>query len=1658
MRIKNAGRGIHEREIKGIEKFKALPVDWYGFTNLELALAAGQSREIDFVAVIEDRILLIDLKDWDGKIESDQGRWYQNNRDRGQSPVEKIRANARKLAEILKRHIQDIAKKQGKPGKVGTPYIQGCVVLTGTATAEGIALNEQSSVFSVDEFVRKIADSGPRNALLGEAPWIDRTNSLVQPAGYWRQTLGGFFNVQTGPFRPLHRIYGNYRALSDKATYRHRDGIYTEFDAEDNAPGRAPGLLRVWDFTKADTRFQTEEGRSEIAGRERDVVAYLKDRNLEFESSLLQPKDADHERSVNFWEVFERRRQLQRLADIGTVDPLSLSDQVRLDLARALLAKAKAMHDLDASHLDIGGHSVWLELPSTIRLSHLLATSYPEINSLGEHRYQFLTSGVKLPEDAFGDQTSHKKRDVFLLAAAVHHILFGTAPQAIEIDAPPEWRPSVDFEDHFAALHPWFAKALEWDAAKRFVDAGEMLAAFNATVSTHPRSTALSELDRFRHWPDQMELVETFPRHETLKKSDRVIVWKSVSDGSPVIVKLWRRSCWGDDRQESQRILSFLEKAEALRTTPVAGVAKVLHVGFLGDAIVVVHEYVDGLDLQRHRTENLDDWIKPTVALGFAERLATLVRQLHDSGVAHGDLKPSNIMVTLSEAGAFEPVLIDLLDFGPSADGEILTQAYAPSGGGSRFERDRYATTKIAEDIFSTTNLIQDAVVRLGEAVARCRSGPPPNATLLPLIEAIDVELAPVDEDKVRPFKLRLVRGETGPVLSDEGTYGVRLNRERTSVFIRGASEEVELKLFDRRFVSGRRRAVEQGHIARVQKFELVTFAGELEIEASEINEFSDLEFLLEDPALNYAPAQNPEPTKVPDNELATQSLDDDQAYDEVVEAASLPARVASAVDVPLLWRTLVDVEQELFTEGLALGDSSYRPSQKRHLVPLELDRGAFDFARHDRVVVERPRKKGDGWTEIGLLDVEGSLPSAVLIEPTSRGFVPSNGPLVREGDRLRFRSMMETYSRSRRETATNRILSRQSVLPGLIDVFDLSSTAGPKILSTAPDHDALMKRYGLNDVQARAFADLVRVRPLGLLQGPPGTGKTEFIASFVHFALTENLVRNVLLASQSHEAVNNAAEAVLRLFRAEGSDPSLVRVGQEGSVSNDLRPFHSDRVERRFKDRFNAELRERLLTVGKRIGLDSDIIEHLSFAETAILPVVERLRHLAGEPEASGSRISSLTETIIRLSRKVGVEYTPTTDWDDPGSYDKIVDAITQARNANASKVERFLSATKLARDWMGSTSTHQRSFETFLAGTRNIVAGTCVGLGRAALGLTQTQFDLVVIDEAARCTASELSVPMQSGRWILLVGDQLQLEPHHRPDVVEAVTRQIRIPRRELLRSDFERVFAMPYGKAAGRTLTTQYRMLPPIGDIVSKSFYGNRLKHGRVKPVLPKDALPAKFDQPLAWISTDSLGTQAFQTQSPAGRSLVNEAEADTVVALLRDLDGHKPFRDWLSLQKEFQHPIGIICTYAAQRDLIRRRLPAAGLATAVREACKIDTVDSYQGKQNPIIILSLVRNNREGQTENGAATIKPGFMERPNRINVAISRAMDRLFLVGAIHGWGIGSPMAAVIAAFKAEVGDSNASVIDAATMSSSVTDAPAKRVARTKNRGRHDAN
>lgn len=1573
----------------------------------------GRAREIDVVIVSDRRIFLIDLKDWYGKISSVEGRWQLNGVDRDPSPVTKIAGITRDILPLLSSEFRKRPETKDFP----LPRIEGLVVLTGKADRTDIAETEKAKVLTADEFLSLVKDSRREREAFGNIAGEYISTPLTDM--FWKERLHRFFNAgPSSPFKPGRRRFERFTA-EDAPTFTHPIDIYREYEAAEEGNKNNLGTLRLWDFTKCqDARFQNEEGRREIAGREHIVYHWLKDRSSAAEQILLPPKIDDPERGVHYWEVYDRRRRMQRLAIFAGTEGTRLAPSENIELARQILASVANLHGQDAAHLDLGGHSIWLEAPTTAKLSHLMAARFPEVRSLGDARYQFLAS-VDVPEDHLDVDRGPKCRDVFLAAVAVHQLLFGKIPDG----SPPEWNPEVDSSSTFRMLHDWFAEALELDPARRYPDALQALQAFNRATAQRPtRDEIIAGLERHRGAiRSGRQLVAAYPDSgDLLVENDRVEIWRSQSGSGPVVVKLWKQASWGDTAREGAAILAFIEKAAAAKADRPAGLPTVREVLWLGDSIAIVQDWMEGPTLAAVLSEPPEDFWTPESALWCMERLTRTVDGLHESGWGHGDISPANIVVTAENV----PVLIDALDFSPQADGDRVTSAYAPLSG-SLLERDRFAVIKIAEEVFACAGLGERDARDVAKAVNECRDKEPRLSTLLPLLDQLEAALGRLSEPEtdeagqaVANYALSVVGAAIGPIEPDEGYIFLRVRRDAArgtlSLVLRGAAEELDVRLDSNgQPVSAWRRRLEQRQIKRnaAQEFHMVEAT--LTVDNAVVNDFSALAPLLALPEVKQrvdAERAGSAPAPVEAEDPANTPIAEEVAEDALAEEiAARPAAALAPIDVPALWRALIDVENELTIEGIA---------------------------RHDTVGVERQDRKG-GWRRIGQLDLQLSRSDLAVID-ASDTTLARQARLIDAGQRLRFWSHLERQSLKRRTDAVDRILAGNGRSRDLLGVFDPRASAVPLNVSHKPAPGSL-GTYGLNPDQEDAFARIVANRPVGLLQGPPGTGKTRFIAALAHYALTNGLARNVLLASQSHEAVNTAAEAVLTLFRNGGLQPSLLRIGRdEEQVSLPLRAYHSPKVEQGFKDRFRASFRDRLSEIARTLGLPESAADEIAAIETTIRPIAESVAELSQHDDRDEQRLNSLLDTLRRHLEKLGAE--TLLDEQAEREWQSLPDDVAQlvmqrhARDAGtgADQFDRLYRAAAIGRDFVGSISRAQRSFESFLAGTRQIVAGTCVGLGRTALGLTTTAFDLVIVDEAARCTASELLVPLQAARWAVLVGDHAQLEPQHKAEVVNAVAERTGVLKREIKRSDFERVFTTAYGRAAGARLKTQYRMLAPIGQLVSEAFYPDMpLDAGRETPEIDPALLPAGLDVPLLWVETDGMGDAAAERPEEGGSSRINRAEADAIVAMLEDWHSHEPFRNWLITQQKHPAGVGVICMYAAQRDLIRRKLRQSALAYLLDRHLKVGTVDSYQGKENPVVLLSLVRNNEEGPMERGVRRVREGFLTTPNRINVAVSRAMDRLVIVGVRGRWSSNGPMGRMTEAFGRQIALGAARTVDA---------------------------
>jgi len=77
--------------------------------------------------------------------------------------------------------------------------------------------------------------------------------------------------------------------------------------------------------------------------------------------------------------------------------------------------------------------------------------------------------------------------------------------------------------------------------------------------------------------------------------------------------------------------------------------------------------------------------------------------------------------------------------------------------------------------------------------------------------------------------------------------------------------------------------------------------------------------------------------------------------------------------------------------------------------------------------------------------------------------------------------------------------------------------------------------------------------------------------------------------------------------------------------------------------------------------------------------------------------------------------------------------------------------------------------------------------------------------------------------------------------------------------------------------------------------------------------------------------------------------------------------------------------VLTMYTGQMFLLRRLMPRP-----LFEGVRITPVDNFQGEENDIILLSLVRSNELG---------KIGFLQTHNRVCVALSRARKGLYVIG-----------------------------------------------------------
>lgn len=230
---------------------------------------------------------------------------------------------------------------------------------------------------------------------------------------------------------------------------------------------------------------------------------------------------------------------------------------------------------------------------------------------------------------------------------------------------------------------------------------------------------------------------------------------------------------------------------------------------------------------------------------------------------------------------------------------------------------------------------------------------------------------------------------------------------------------------------------------------------------------------------------------------------------------------------------------------------------------------------------------------------------------------------------------------------------------------------------------------------------------------------------------------------------------------------------------------------------------------------------------------------------------------------------------------------------------------------------------------------------------------FDCVIVDEASQVDLLNGLLAMGCAKKLVIVGDPMQL-PNVLTEQDEKCAKQVAVKYDVPEHARFERHNLLSAVRAAfpeipETLLREHYRCHPKIIQFCNQKFYGGELL------VMTRD-------------QGESDVLKAFVTvEGQHARGNFNQRQIDEVIQnVLPELGSIK------------QSDIGIVSPYRVQTTKMQASVGSMEI--------EIDTVHKYQGREKRVMIITTVSNEANE------------FVDNPNLLNVAVSRAQEKLRLV------------------------------------------------------------
>jgi len=584
-----------------------------------------------------------------------------------------------------------------------------------------------------------------------------------------------------------------------------------------------------------------------------------------------------------------------------------------------------------------------------------------------------------------------------------------------------------------------------------------------------------------------------------------------------------------------------------------------------------------------------------------------------------------------------------------------------------------------------------------------------------------------------------------------------------------------------------------------------------------------------------------------------------------------------------------------------------------------------------------------------------------------------------------------------------------------------------------------------LNESQEEALAR-IRQSPVTAVTGPPGTGKSQIVVSAIANSWVAE--EKVLLASTNNAAVDVA------IHRADSLALGLlVRTGNKAlreqlptTITNILRQA-STRTDPQIRNIAAASLSSRFTF--RQTFLNS--LSELEQAEANLLDLLGRVHESAlriwntpslHQSNFANANLANAAHRIVRLPlfrifrlkrlfRRFDAS-PPSIELDHVRAWSRLcrefetssarVNALRDSALPNLSDtlssldtdyvtasvdflrivVNDSVAANKAAAGGAGAAGIGGRKNQDAIRYAQSALKGwACTALSmKRNFDLRANSFDLAVIDEASQCSLAYILPIAYRARRIAVVGDPNQLPPVITlgSKIADSLARKNgvtgllqRNPGIEFVDGSAFHAFEAVHGHGQTRLLNEHFRCHPRIARWFNSVFYGDSLH------VLTDVSAMTSHERGLAWVDVSG------KAERPTfGRSWVNHTEAEAAVELVREMAAKG-----LS--------VGVVSPFAAQAGLIEKLVEGSVDSETLNSAnFVVGTAHRLQGDERDAVIFSCCVT--PGTLKSTVRWIE----DTRNLVNVAVSRARQRLVILGHPAIDAIESPTLSSLRAFAFE--------------------------------------